>query len=199
VRHLEAVRRMALAGVALAVGMTVCSCAGASAPAQSSTAHRFDALLGSGRLLLQQGNTNGARQLFEQAVEMEPRSAIARYDLGVLFAQEGRNSQALTEYRLALARDPHYVPALYNEATIVSPKTPFKAMALYRKVIRLQPDSATALLNLGLLEVAAPHEEILGIVDLRHALKLEPALASSIPASVRSQVESQGHATVPSP
>jgi tetratricopeptide (TPR) repeat protein len=180
--------------------MIVSDCAGASARTTSTTTPRhFDTLLNAGQVLLRQGNTSAAQQLFEQAIDQQPRSAVARYDLGVLFAQEAKNSEALEEYGRALARDPHYVPALYNEATIVSGKTPLKAMKLYRQVIRLQPDSATALLNLGLLELVAPHEQFLGIVDLRHALKLDPTLASHIPASVAAQVESPPHPKAPVP
>ena len=154
-------------------------------------------MLGAGRTLLQDGNTNGAKQLFEQAAQKEPRNPAPRYDLGVLYAQEGKGTKALDEYHAALALNSHYVPALYNEAIIMSAKTPFKAMKLYREIVRLQPNAPTALLNLGLLELAAPHEQFLAVVDLRHAYQLDPALASHIPQSVQTQVESPPKVNVP--
>ncbi len=146
---------------------------------------------------MRQGNASGAKQLFEQAVGIEPKSAVARYDVGVVDQAEGEAKQALDAYRQAVSRDPRFPPALYNEATVLSATAPLRAMALYRKVIVLQPDSPTALLNLGLLELGFKSMQILAITDLRHAIRLEPSLQSSIPPSVQAEMAAKPKVTVP--
>ena len=122
-------------------------------------------------------------RLFQQAIHKDPSDAIAYYDLGSAYQAAGNNQDALKQYRLALARDPNEVSALYNEAVIYSVHDSALAEFLYRKVIQLKPDSPTALLNLGLL-LAVDGAKAQAGVALRHAIKLDPTLRARIPASV---------------
>lgn len=177
-----------LAGVAL-LGLSACGSSGhASAPTTAPRpAVTYKALLGAGSKLLGEGNTNAAEQLFQQAIQDDPGNAIGYYDLGVVYQREGQSGEARQQYQMATKADAHYVPALYNEAIVVSGSDPQQAASLYRQVIVLQPDSPTALLNLGLLDVNA-HQDSEAVSSLRQAVKLDPALGSRVPAALRSQV-----------
>jgi tetratricopeptide (TPR) repeat protein len=76
---------------------------------------------------------------------------------------------------------------LYNEAVALSGTDRAQAISLYQEVISLQPDSPTALLNLGLLDFGTGRRSQ-GKVLLRRAVKLEPSLESKIPASIHAEV-----------
>jgi Tfp pilus assembly protein PilF len=176
--------RSLLAWVALGSSVGACGSSHGSTSSPTSRPASFETLIAAGTLLLRQGNTNAAQQLFQQATEKNPDNAIGYYDMGVAYQQGGRTTQALQSYREAVGHDSRYVPALYNEATIVTTTDAAQAMVLYRRVIAIQPDAPTALLNLGLLEATA-NQTKQAIADLRQAIKLEPSLASRVPVSLR--------------
>ncbi len=179
--------RALMACAALTGSVGACSSGHGSASSPTSSPASFETLIDAGRLLLQQGNTNAAQQLFEQAINRSPDMPVGYYDLGVVYQQEGQTAQALQSYRQAVGDNHSYVPALYNEAVIVTDSNASQAMALYRKIIAIQPDAPTALLNLGLLEATA-NQTADAVSDVRQAVKLEPSLASRVPASLKAKV-----------
>ena len=135
----------------------------------------------------QKGDSNAARQLFEQVLAKQPNNFYAHYNLGVLDQQAKDNASALREYGAALTINPDYVPALFNEATIFATTDAELAITTYRKVILLQPKSPTAYLNLGLLE-AAHGEMAQGIKDLNTALHQDPSLGTQVPPALLKKV-----------
>jgi tetratricopeptide (TPR) repeat protein len=173
---------LAIAGLACSLG----SCGGSAPkpPAGTSTAS-YSTLVHAGIHLLDHGQTSAAEQLFQQAAVKNPRDPVAHYDLGVIFQQDGDRPGAFKEYKLAILADPRYVPALYNEAVLQSAHNAPLAIFYYRQVIRMQPDSPTALLNLGLLQDQTRAQRHQAVADLRRAVRLDPALGARIPASVR--------------
>jgi Tfp pilus assembly protein PilF len=170
------------------------ACSSSSPPSASSTsssivtAASFDKLIGAGITLLGEGNVDGAFKLFRRAVASDPASPLGYYNLGVVYQKEDDPAQAVDEYDNALVEDPSYVPAIYNKAVIYGSAQPQQAMNLYRRVLALQPHSPTALLNLGLLEVVTNGMEQQGIIDLRHAVVLDPSLRAHIPPFLRARV-----------
>jgi Tfp pilus assembly protein PilF len=178
--------------VAVFIG-AICSlsaCSGSPQASDTSTttsANYFQSLIGAGRHLLRNGNANAAEQLFQQAIRRDPKSPVGYYDLGVVYEEKGQQAQALHQYQLAFRVNPRYVPALFNAAVLVDGQNPQQAMGLYRRIIAIQPDSPTALLNLGLLEAKA-NDETQALRDLRQALHLDPGLLPKVPAPLRSQV-----------
>src|SRR5205085_5791540 len=110
--------------------------------------------VGAGVQLLRSGNIGAAEQLFQQAIAKRPNDPVGYYDLGVAYQQQGQVRRARRAYRLAINRNPHYVPALFNEAVLISGYDKPTAIFLYRQVISIKPDSPSALLNLGLLEAS---------------------------------------------
>lgn len=53
-----------------------------------------------------------------QAVEIDPREAVAQHQLGLLYRKTGRLEQALQAYEKALKIDPEYAMAHYNLAVL---------------------------------------------------------------------------------
>jgi tetratricopeptide (TPR) repeat protein len=176
-----------MACAALAGSVGACSSGHGSTSSPTSSPASFETLINAGRLLQGQGNTNAAQQLFQQAINRNPDNPIGYYDLGVIYQQEGQTAQALQSYRQATGDDRSYVPALYNEAIIVTNSNASQAMVLYRRIIAVQPDAPTALLNLGLLE-ATDNQTADAVSDLRQAVKLESSLAARVPASLKAKV-----------
>ena len=183
-------RWIGLASVSLVLG--ACSTPGpaiSGGTPSSSAPLPFATLIRAGITLSARGDVNGALQLFEQAVKSNPASPLGYYNLGVVYQHEGETVQAVTNYNHALYEDPSYVPALYNKALVYASSDPQRAMRLYRKIVALKPQSSTALLNLGLLEIVASGMKAQGVTDLRKAVQLDPSLLGSIPASLRAQVQ----------
>lgn len=167
----------------LAGALTACGGSSGGKAADANT------LLQAGIKEQQKGDTNAARQLFEQVLAKQPNNFYAHYNLGVLDQQSKDTASALREYGAALTINPTYVPALFNEATIFAQSDPALAITTYRKVVILQPHAPTAYLNLGLLEAA--HGELAqGVKDLNTALHQDPSLGPQVPPALRKKVGS---------
>lgn len=177
--------------VAVIVGVTAC---GGSSDGKKPSA---STLLSAGLAAEQKGQLDAARQLFEQVLAKDPGNVYAHYNLGVLAQQDDDTTTALQEYGRALAADPRYVPALFNEATIWGTTNPTLAIATYRQIVQLQPKAPTAYLNLGLLEEQAGQRKQ-ALRDLLTALHQDPTLASRLPRKLLNQVGSAASSS-PSP
>jgi Tfp pilus assembly protein PilF len=185
--------RARIFAVLVTVICTLSACSGsgrASGDSATTTpADYFQTLIHAGMHLLRQGNSSAAEQLFQQAIRRDPDSPVGYYDLGVVYQEQGQSSQALHQYKLAIHANPRYISALYNGAVIIAGQNPQQAMSLYRRIVAIQPDSPTALLNLGLLE-AKTNDDTRAVGDLREAVKLDPGLSSKVPTPLRAQVHS---------
>lgn len=181
--------------VALTALATICSVSACGSGRTTSTQTKpapFGVLIGAGKRLFEQGNIGAAEQLFAQAVAERPRNPVAHYDLGTAYERMGKMRLASREYIRAIAEAPAYVPALYNEAGILATRNRPTAIFYYRRVIRLRPSSADALLKLGLLEYAAGGIRPTALRHLAAAVRLKPSLRAEIPASVRAQLPGNG-------
>lgn len=167
----------------------VTACGGSSNPTKTTASKApLKVLIGAGIDLLRQGNPAAAEQLFEQAIARDPNSPVGYYDLGVVLQSSGDRRGALRQYRLAVARDPQYTPALFNEAVLLSTHDPALAIFYYRRIIATKPNSPTALLNLGLLQAASGWPRRYVLASLRKAVALDPSLRTNIPASLRREL-----------
>lgn len=145
-------------------------------------------LPGSPAALLQQGldaqaagRLDQARRLYLEVLAKDPANTVAHYDLGVIHQQEGAAKEAENDYEQALATDAGFRPALFNLAVLVTPTDPARAIALYRRLLAIEPNDANVLLNLGLLLVQAGRADE-GRADLAAAVRINPSLASRVPA-----------------
>jgi tetratricopeptide (TPR) repeat protein len=166
--------------VALACSLAACGGSPSSQSTPTSIAS-YQTLVASGLKLLSTGNTNAAEQLFQQAITRNPKDPVAYYDLGVVYQREGDTRDALLQYRKALTANPRYVPALFNQAIIIARSNAPLAIFLYQQIIRFQPDSPTAFLNLGLLENQSKGLHPQALRDLARAVQLDPSLRGNIP------------------
>lgn len=143
--------RLRVRGAALALAPTLLltgalgSLAGCSheQPAQSAPVPT-DQLLDQGAAHLRAGDVEAAEAAFTTVVEREPDNVYGHYDLGLVAQQTGRRLDAVRHYATALRLDPRYVPALHNLAVLTETEDLRGAVALWRRVVRLQPTDAAA-------------------------------------------------------
>ncbi len=177
---------------ALACAVSACGSGTAAQVTTTTKPPSYETLVGAGIALLKQNNLNAAQQLFEQAVKVAPTLPVAYYDLGVINQSESNTRGALQEYLMADREDPKYVPALYNRAVIYRTTNKPLAVFLYRQVIQLQPNSPTAYLALGLMQIGGrgPSIKAQALRYLKQAVKLDRSLMADIPKKYRAEVRS---------
>ncbi|HMP77634.1 MAG TPA: tetratricopeptide repeat protein [Kiritimatiellia bacterium] len=80
---------------------------------------RAEALATLGSALVDAGRRDVAERYFREAVKVDPRHVIARYNLGLLLAWSGRTDEALREYFAVLDTDPGFAQARNNAAALL--------------------------------------------------------------------------------
>jgi tetratricopeptide (TPR) repeat protein len=171
-----------IAAIPALAALAVAACGSGGSVPQASIA----TTLAAGSAALRQGNYHAAEQLFWQVTQRDPKQVAGYYDLGVAYQNQGDDRDALIAYAEAQRLDEDFVPVIYNRAVLYSASDPQLAMFLYRRVISIQDDSATAYLNLGLLEAAhTPELRQQAEALLARAVRLDPSLASHIPSALR--------------
>lgn len=91
-----------------------------------------------------------AVQRYDQALQLDPNSAAAHYNLGLTWQAEGRMGDALAEWRAVVAIDPQRLDAWRGLAMGYAMAGQMSDAAdAFRAIIRLRPDDATAYGNLG--------------------------------------------------
>jgi tetratricopeptide (TPR) repeat protein len=120
-----------------------------------------------------------AAQYYEKALALQPKSAVALYNLGDVEQLENLDAAAKSHYLAALAIDPNFISALYNLATLEATPSPAEAEALYLQVIKLSPNDADAHFNLGYVLISLGQRKA-GLAQINRGIKLNPALASRV-------------------
>jgi tetratricopeptide (TPR) repeat protein len=96
--------------------------------------------------LHQRGDLAGAERLYQQILLMEPASFAPRHMLGVIRAQQGRNTDAIDLITAALKLNPQIAAAWINLGNVQAVAgRPEEAAAGYRKALVLSPGDAAAL------------------------------------------------------
>jgi tetratricopeptide (TPR) repeat protein len=169
------------------------ACGGASPGASAS----YSTDLAAGLAAVKSGDLSSAAQLLQRALVLQPKSAVAHYDLGVVYQNENQRKGAFTQYADALRISPDFPSAQYNEAILETPINAPLAEYLYRRIIAEKPDAATAYLNLGLIEVGvhSPAIQSQGRKAIAKALHLQPPLASSLPEALKASLAPAGPTT----
>jgi tetratricopeptide (TPR) repeat protein len=105
-----------------------------------------------GSLLDQQGKSQQAESVFQQALELESDSAEAYYGLGLAQAHQGRYPEAKNAYHRALKLKPQFVEAHINLglASLALGNTN-EAIAHQKTALDLWPENLPARINLGKL------------------------------------------------
>jgi protein O-GlcNAc transferase len=130
--------------------------------------------------LHQSGNLAGAERLYLQLITSQPHDAAPRHLLGVMRAQQGRNSEALELIGKALEIHPDAPEMLANYGNVLKAQGRFdEALLRYDRALALKPDYVAVLNRRGLvLRDMAHFARALESYDI--ALTLKPDHAEAL-------------------
>jgi tetratricopeptide (TPR) repeat protein len=98
----------------------------------------------------------GAERELRRAVEIDPRSVLARTSLATVLQKSGRLQDAESEYRAALRLAPDHHPAIFNLAALLwGTGRRDEAAALYRRFLEVAPGSGGAVRSLAAARATA--------------------------------------------
>lgn len=146
-------------------------------PGSESSVKRFQTQISAGLTAMQTGDVEAARVAFTKAIKIDPTSAVAHYDLGVLVLQYDANPQAAAElFSTTLELDPKFTNARYNRALAYKSLAKFDdAVTDLRAVMAEKPDDANVMKKLGELLVQTGKLDE-GTALLERAYELDPNL-----------------------
>ena len=157
--------------------------AGCSSGSSGSPGAQANALVAAGLRAQTHGDTQHALQDYLAASAKDPTNKFAYYDAGVIYQQRNDASNASTAYHKALLADPHYRPALFNLAILLTPTEPAQAISVYGQLLTLNGNDPNVLFNLGLLLIQQ-NQPAQGHADLQKAIALQPSLRTRVPAGI---------------
>ena len=142
-----------------------------------------------GCILADQGDTYGAVEYFERAVDMNPNHQRALFWLAGINASRGNDEDAIRLYERALARPPLHMGALINLGLLYEDTENYAAAAFcFKRVLDVHPDHQRALLYLKDIESA--HDMYYDEETLRNQARLKQILeipVTDFELSVRSR------------
>lgn len=110
-----------------------------------------DNYLTQGNRLYYRGDYDGAIAAYRKALKIDPKYAVAHYDIGLALDAQGKKTEAIAAYRRAIRFDPKDADAHYALGLTLSDVGKLdEAIAAYRKAIALKPEQPGAYFNLGL-------------------------------------------------
>lgn len=106
-----------------------------------------------GCVLADRGDSIGAIEYFERAVDMDPKHSAALFRLAALNAQYGNDEEAVQLYERCLSRPPYYTAALLNLGLLYEDAEKFECAAFcFRRVLEAEPNNERAMLYLKDIE-----------------------------------------------
>ena len=170
-RHVVATRFPAVLGLCLA-SMALTACGGAQA--------RKAKHLEKGQSYLAAGNFEKARVEFQNALQIAPTDAEARFESGVVLEKMSKIREAAQMYQGAIDVDPDNLGARTNLARLyVFSAVPDKALEYLKPALEKHPDSAE-LLTLRAAAKVQQKDIAGGEADARRAVELQPDNPDSI-------------------
>ena len=142
----------------VATAAVACSAATTSSPpgtgssTSSTGGSHVNSLLRTGLAQADKDNWSAAKTNFQNVLAISPRNVYANYDLGVIAQNAGNSNEALTYYNNALTANAEYTPAMYNEAILLETSEPEQAIAVYQKIVSIDPRASTAYLRMALVQ-----------------------------------------------
>jgi tetratricopeptide (TPR) repeat protein len=123
---------------------------------------------------LERGDFQSAVELFDQALDLDPQSAMACSGRGWAYYGLGEYSEAITSYNQAIALDPNLAMAYNNRGLAYAAQGQWEqAMADYDQAIALDPNLAIAYSNRGFAHVEQGQWEQ-AVTDYNQVLTLDP-------------------------
>ena len=140
----------------------------ANPPAGTSQAKVYDAV---GVWFAQKGDFKCSVAAFDQALRLEPHSAEAHFDLGLVRQRQQQNDAAIQEFQLALQYDPGLLQARCALGSVLP--DPANAEAEFRKALAANPQLVCALD--GLAQVLLNGGRYDAALDYwRQAIRIQP-------------------------
>jgi DNA-directed RNA polymerase subunit alpha len=98
-----------------------------------------------GAILSDKGDTYGAIEYFERAVDMDPHHTQALFRLAVENALHGNDNEAIRLYEQCLSKPPYYIGALINLGLLYEDRGNYASAAFcFRRVLSHDPEHARA-------------------------------------------------------
>ncbi len=171
------------------IGLATSACTSSSTPSPtSSDAASASASAAQVAKLLQQGvdqatqqKTDDAVATFNSVLAIDPNNKYALYNLGLIAQNRNDTANATSYYDRAIKSDPSYTPAMYNKAIILEASNLDGAVALYEKIVQINPNASTAWYRLSLAYERQGQADKATDAKAK-ALALDPSLAGSTPA-----------------
>jgi Tfp pilus assembly protein PilF len=180
----------------LALVLLIGACSDDGADSSQTSAQKATKQVQQGLQQQQSGQLEAAQQSFLAATVTDPKNKFAWYNLGLIAQLQQNKGQAVQYYDKAIAIDPVFTSALYNKAILIEGDQPDAAIALYRQILAVKPDASTTYLHLGLL-LDQKGETTQAREAFAQALKLDPSLASLVPAKYRAAAKSNSPTPTP--
>ena len=133
-----------------------------------------------GVALLEQFKYKEAADAFKRALQLDPKLALARINLGIALYNVPDLPAAQREMQTAIALAPTAPPPHYILGLIAKTQNrPEEAIAAFQRVLKIDADDVGANINLGQL-YAQQRKYPEAIADLRTALAAEPYNATAL-------------------
>ena len=132
-----------------------------------------------GNALLQKGSVDEAIAHFQQALQIKPDYAKARFNFGNALLLKGSVDEAIAHYQIALQINPGYAEAHNNLGTALFQKGKVdEAITHFQQALQINPNDAEVHNNLGnaLLQKGSVGE---AIIHFQKALQINPGYAEA--------------------
>jgi Tfp pilus assembly protein PilF len=142
----------------------------------------IDALVAAAEKAAENDDLAAAENLYTTALRADSTDPVLPFNLGNVFAAQGRAAEAKIAWQIAVARDPGFAEAWYNLAMAAEDDQHTDlAVAEYRRAVQAWPEYSDAHFNLALLLTkVGRYEEALAVWET--LLKLEPSSKQSATA-----------------
>jgi tetratricopeptide (TPR) repeat protein len=156
---------------------TTSSPSGKGAPASLTNGNgHVTSLLQTGLAQAGKKNWSAATTTFQKVLAINPTNVYADYDLGWIAQSRGNSNEAISYYTKCLAANAAYTPAMYNEAILLESSHPQQAIAMYQKIVSVDPKASSAYLRLALVQAEQGDSAAAKANDAK-AVSIDPALS----------------------
>jgi tetratricopeptide (TPR) repeat protein len=149
---------------------------GKAAAASLTDGSQVASLLQSGLTQADRKKWSAATASFRKVLAINPSNVYADYDLGWIAQSTGNSNEAISYYNKALAANAAYTPAMYNEAILLESSRPQQAIAVYQKIVSINPRASSAYLRMALVQAEQGDITEAKANDAK-AVSIDPALS----------------------
>jgi tetratricopeptide (TPR) repeat protein len=135
---------------------------------------RYSTLMSQGHTDINNGDYDRAIAAFSDAMRLDPKSALAFTNRGVVYERKGDMDRAIADFSEAIRLDPNYALASSNRGIAYARKGDNdRAIADFNEGIRLDPKNVLAFTNRG-IAYGKKGDNDRAIADYNEAIRLDP-------------------------